>query len=283
MAVQETLDKIQQVQDSLSATQRQVAAYVLENYHQIPFLSITALAQKIGVSNNSVVKFCNQLGFEKFTEFKKIFSEYAHSELVMYNKLSEEEEPTDGDNFFSLTMSEEITSIRATLTDAVNQQNLPKMLEMIDAAKCIYITGGRASGMMAELFANELRYLGLKVFTVPVASDYLDRLSAIGPEDLVIALSFPRYTAQVVDGLRDLHEARIPVALITDAGLSPCHPYADIAFHCNVNSGYYFPCFSGCLSLINTICRAMGATRKKDAAQHVHRLESHLLERGVFL
>ena len=283
MALQETLDKIQQIQDSLSATQRQVAAYVLENYHLIPFLSITALARNIGVSNNSVIKFCNQLGYDKFAEFKKMFSEYAHSELVMYNKLSDSEETASDNSLFAMGLGDDTAAIRATLTDPSNQQNLPQLLEMMERAKHIYITGGRVSGMMADIFANILRYLGLKVFSINFAGDYLDRLSMVEPEDLVIALSFPRYTAQVVDGIRDLHEAGIPIALITDTGLSPCHPYADLAFHCSIASGYYFPSYAGCLSLISLICRAMGADRKKGAAQHIHQLESHLLERGVFL
>ena len=57
------LNRIRGQEASFSAAQRLVAGYVLENYHQIPFLSISALAKEIGVSDNTVIKFCNQLGF----------------------------------------------------------------------------------------------------------------------------------------------------------------------------------------------------------------------------
>ena len=57
------LNRIREREASFSAAQRLVAGYVLENYHQIPFLSISALAKEIGVSDNTVIKFCNQLGF----------------------------------------------------------------------------------------------------------------------------------------------------------------------------------------------------------------------------
>ena len=60
--VLDLLNRIRQEQSAFSAAQRQVAAYVLEHYHRIPFLSISALAEQIGVSNNTVIKFCNQLG-----------------------------------------------------------------------------------------------------------------------------------------------------------------------------------------------------------------------------
>ena len=86
-AMLELLDRIRKEQDSFPAAQKRVAAYVVENYQQIAFLSISALSQKVGVSDNTVVKFCNHLGYDKFAEFKKEFTDYAHSELLIYKKL----------------------------------------------------------------------------------------------------------------------------------------------------------------------------------------------------
>ncbi|MFV0496742.1 MAG: MurR/RpiR family transcriptional regulator [Candidatus Fimivivens sp.] len=280
----ELLNRIRQEQESFPAAQKLVAAYVLENYNQIPFLSISTLAKNIGVSDNTVVKFCIQLGYNKFTEFKKVFSDYAHSELVMFNKISESTEHDDDEGFFAQQIDEDVAAIRATLADVTNRENLPKLLEMMDKSKRIYITGGRSSGVLASLFANMLRYLGLKVYDVSFGvGDYLDRLSMVEKDDLVIVISFPRYTSLVVEAMRDLHEAGIPIALITDTGLSPAHPYSDISFHCTISSSYYFPNYTSCLSLFGVISRAAAATRKKRAAQHICQLEGWLLERGIFM
>ena len=281
--MQDLLNRIRQKQESFPAAQRLVAAYVVENYNQIPFLSITTLAKNIGVSDNTVIKFCNQLGFQKFTEFKKVFSDYAHSELVMFNKISEAGESDIENSYFAQGLEEDSAAIHATLTDPTNQQNLPQMLTMLDKAKSIYITGGRGSAIMAALFANMLRYLGYKVHDISTGvGDYLDRLSMVEQDDLMIAISFPRYTAQVVSAAKYLHEQGVPIVLITDTGLSPALPYADLSFHCSYDSSYYFPCFAGCLALIGVICRATSATRKKEAAQHIRQLEGLLLDRGVF-
>ena len=282
--MQELLDRIRRKQSSFSAAQKLVAAYVVENFYQIPFLSITQLAKNIGVSDNTIIKFCNQLGYAKFGEFKREFSEYAHIELVMANKLSESESEENRQAWLTAGMEEDTAAIQATLTDPANRQALEKLLPMIHGANNIYITGGRASGYMAGIFANALRYLGLKVHEISFGvGDYWDRLSTVTKEDLVIAICMPRYTARVVEALKLLYEAEIPIALITDTGLSPAHAYADPVFHCTVASGYYFPCYAGCLSLISAICRATGATRKEDAAEHIRRLERQLLEQGIFL
>jgi len=282
--MQDLLERIKREQEFFPAAQRQVAAYVVENYYQIPFFSITTLAKQIGVSDTTIIKFCNQLGFEKFAEFKKIFSAFVHSELIMYNKLSQPTEETNGEeNVFDQVMEEDIANVRTTLTDPLNRKNLPLLLSKIQAARSIYVTGGRSSGTLASYCTATLRYLGLKVFDISShMSDYIDRVALIDPEDLVIAFCFPRYTSLVVDTIHDLHARNVPVVLITDTGLSPAYPSADLVFHCSVSSAAYFPYYASCMSLISTICKAAGAVQKESASKHVHTLEKQLLERGVF-
>ena len=90
MALTELLDRIRLEQKDFSPSQKRVAAYVLANYKQIPFYSITALSEKIGVSHFSVITFCKNLGYNKFSEFKKELSRYA-ADLIIYNKLSKDE------------------------------------------------------------------------------------------------------------------------------------------------------------------------------------------------
>ena len=174
-------------------------------------------------------------------------------------------------------------AIQATMTNPVNHNALKALLPMISNSQHIYITAGRASSYLAGLLANALRYLGLKVYEVSFGvGDYWDKLSLIEKDDLVIAVSFPRYTSQLVDALEVLHGNGIPIVLITDTGLSPAVPYADTIFYCAVASSSYFPCYSGCLSLINTLCRAVGAHRKNTAAAHISQLERRLIEQDVF-
>lgn len=283
MSLQEVLTRIRQEQESFSAAQKLVAAYVLENYHQVPFLSISALSSTIGVSDNTVVKFCNQLGFSRFAEFKKFISDYiaqqASPELVMSQKLSNAQE----DGLFAKTMEEDLNAVQATLSAPINQEALPKLLAMMEQADHIYIAGARSSANLADLFVTQLRYLNYQVHALNLgASDYLDCISMVRPGDLVIALTFPRYTHQTILGLQDLHQSGVPVVVITDTGLSPALCHADLSFSCCVASESYFPCLTGCVSLINGICRAAAAARRTQASDHVCQLESKLLDRHVF-
>lgn len=287
MELKELMNQISREQENYSPSQKLVADYVLRNYKQIPFYSITTLSEKIGVSHYTVISFCKKLGYSKFSEFKKELSQYA-SDLIIYNKLSQHEEQTrceqNHDRFFDQALSEDMEAIQTTLTNPTNRENLPKLVGLMNSARYIYVTGGRASSYLASLLACFLRYLNLKVIELTSErGDYWDRLAMVTPEDLVIGISFPRYTAQIVHGLANLHDSGVPVVLITDGGLSPARSYADLVFCCEMESSSYIQCYAGCLSLISVICRAMGAERKDKAADNLRRLEKHLLDQGTYM
>ena len=275
------LEKIRKEQANFSPAERSVAAYVLENSHQVPFLSISNLAGNIGVSDNSVIRFCNGLGYSRFSEFKKDLSQRIHDELFMTKKLSNS---SVEDDFLQHTKTECISIVEDTLSAEANREALEKLLEMVKDAKRIFILGGRASGFIAGYFANALRYLGLQVVDVNMVSgEFWNNFSMIQKGDMMIAISLPRYTAQVVDAVVSAHDAGIPIALITDQGLSPALPYADTAFHCVFRSDSYFPNYAGCMALISAICHAISATRKDEAAEHIRLIRKYMGKQHVFL
>lgn len=285
--MQELLDRIRKEQDGFSAAQKKVAAYVVENYQQIAFLPITALAQKVGVSDNTVVKFCNHLGYDKFTEFKKEFTDYAHSELRIYNKIdgSTAGASSDHNSVWGMIQDDSIAALQATLNDPHNQSSLTKLLAQMEKAQHIYLTGGRLSGIIAAMFANKLRYLNLQVHDLSCGTvgDYIDQTALVQPEDLVIAICFPRYTKRVVDALENMHRRNIPIALITDKGLSPAHAFADVVFHCATDSNAFLPCYIGCIALTDVICQAVCMQHRSEVTEYVRDLEKRLLDQGVWL
>lgn len=262
----EILNKIRREQPHFSSAQRQVANYVLENYHLIPFLSISSLAENIGVSSNSIIKFCNQLGFAKFTEFKRVFSDHAHEELTATGISTESFSGKEG-KYFSQGLEDDTNAIHATLSNPTNIENLPKALEMITKASHIYISGGLRSAGFASFFAGSLRLMGLKAHELTNGGlSYAQQIRMATPEDLVIAICLPRYTSESADQLKKLRKRGVPVIVITDTGLSPVLPYAELSFCCNIPSSYFLPTCAGVLSMIDVICR--GVSHQLDSEKY---------------
>lgn len=281
----ELLDRIRMEQDNFPAAQKKVAAYVVENYQQIAFLPISTLSQRIGVSDNTVIKFCNHLGYEKFTEFKKEFTSYAHSELLIYNKIDGKPAVDGGNSVWSMIQNDSLAAVQATLNDPQNQSSLTALLAQMRKARHIYVTGGRLSGTIAAMLAAKLRYLNLQVHDLSCGTvgDYIDQTALVQPEDLVISISFPRYTRRIVEGLEDLHRRGVPIALITDKGLSPAHPFADVVFHCETTSSAFLPCYLGCIALIDVICQAVCMEHRLEVTEYVRDLEKRLISQGVWM
>ena len=282
--MQELLNRIKNEQESFPSAQRQVASYVVNNYMQIPFLSITSIAKEIGVSDTTIIKFSTQLGFNGFGDFKKVFSDYVYSKLTMYNKVVNTDIESKAEKTsFDRIENDDITNIRETFSNEENIKKLDKLINMIYNANEVYAVGARSSAILAEYMANTLRYLGIKVQSLSGGvGDAFDRLFTAASNDLVIAFSFSRYTSFIVDALKELHERNIPIVLITDTGLSPCYPYSDLSFQCKIDSAGYFPSFTSVISLLNVICYEASCSKKNRAASHILDLEHKLLRFGVF-
>lgn len=286
MKINELLNQIRRDMSKLPPLQKKVALFVIENYQQIPFFSITKLSEEIGVSHYTIISFCNNFGYSKFSEFKNQFLNYA-SDLIIFNKLNDSknlETNIQKGNIFENAIKDGVDSIKKTLGDQQNIKNVDEFVKMVQKSNNIYIVGGRASSNYANLFCTFLRYLGLKVYLLRSNNgDFWDQVGMITEKDLVIAISFPRYTALVVDCLTSMYNLKIPTVLITDYGLSPAIPYSNLVFRCELKSSLYVQCYSGCVTLIEALATAVSKARSKEATEHIQKLETKLLDSGTFL
>ena len=184
-----------------------------------------------------------------------------------------------------MTQHDAIASLQETLSDPQNHSSLTELLARMEKAKHIYVTGGRLSGIAAAMLANKLRYLNLQVHDLSCGTvgDYIDQTALVQPEDLVIAISFPRYTKRVVTALEDMHRRGVPIALITDKGLAPGHPVAGSVCDCATRSSPFLPCYTGCLALIDVICQAVCMEHRSEITEYVRDLEKRLLAQGVWM
>lgn len=233
-----------------------VADYVLKEFHKIPFLSISALSEKIGVSPNTVIKFCNHLGFSRFAEFKKIFSEHARAILSA---------PGEGDNlplgdndFFAKGLEEETSIISATLNNPANHENLPKAVSMITESTHVYVCGGHRSYPIADIFTFALQSMCVRAHDFYYDDSFFSlHVRKATPEELVMFIMMPPYSQCAVEAMRQLKKKKIPILLLTDTGLSPGLPYADLTLYCAYRDNHYLYSNMGVHALINVLTRAV--------------------------
>ena len=188
--MQELLRQIQQSIQNLPQAQRSVAEYVLENYGQIPFLSVTSMAKAIGVSDTTIIKFCVRQGFDGFSDFKKFFTGHVKSEVTMSSTLESRMRNMSGSNLLDQILACDMKNLEDTMKNSINRCNFEPFLDMLDQARNIYVCGLRTSNMQAQYLASSLRVQGYQVIPFQGDGHLVDQLCQITPEDLFISVAF---------------------------------------------------------------------------------------------
>lgn len=277
------LQQLQEQQSTYSPAQKAVADYIVSHYMDIPFQTISQIAQLTNTSETTISKFCNELGFSGFSGLKHLISSHINASLPLNNRFENNATGLDETSAIDEIMRCDIENIQATLCNASNRAKLQSLLEMIDRAHNVYTIGGRSSSYFASFLAFKLRQQDVCVQNIDFgAGDDIDKMMMIRPGDLVIAFSFPRYTKRVLEILKYVKSKGISIVLITGESLSPAFQYAELVFSCRITSRSYVASYVSCLSLINVILMTRALYHKKDMEADLKELEENLKRFDMF-
>jgi RpiR family carbohydrate utilization transcriptional regulator len=194
------VSRIERVEARLSPAERQVAAAVQQDYEAATRLTIAGLAEKAGVSQPSVTRFCRSVGCASFGDFKirlattlTVAAAYLKSDRVFSDDIGQ---------LAQSVMMRAANAVRAAL-DQLDTAALGKAIDVLAASRRVDIYGqGGGSAAMAEDAKLRLFRLG-----IPVAA-YVDghqqRMSAatLQPEDAVLAISNSGRSRTVVEAVK---------------------------------------------------------------------------------
>ena len=273
----ELIEKIQASIPNLPPAQKNVAAYILEHYKEIPFLSVTALAENIGVSDTTIIKFCVKMGFNGFMDFKMVFSKSLQSEITRVNRLERQLHSENDDDFMSQVLKCDISNLQSTLDSTHNRQNFSNFVSLIEQAKNVYVMGFRTSAVLAQYTALRLRQLNINTIEiVPHLGAYADILTMIREGDLLITIAFTRCSKATYQSIRYVKEKGVATALITDSLINPCCAHADISLLCTTQTVGHGLSYVSVFSLINAISAAISGNRAGNVKEHLEQLEELL-------
>ena len=177
----------------------------------------------------------------------------------------------------------DIQNIRSTL-DELDLNAFETAIEMIIQARNIYVMGLRASAPIAEFFAHYLKFIfpNVRVVTSGV-SDVFEQLARIGEGDLLIGLSFPRYTARSIEAMEFARSRGAELIAITDGPLSPLHSTANICLMAKSDMSSFVDSFAAPLSLINALIVALGQRRRHEVSEYFESMEQIWDKYDVYL
>lgn len=272
--------KIQEHFFEMSPKQKKIAEYISNNYDKAVFQTAKQLSQEVGVSEATVVRFAMALGYEGYPQLIKAMSEMVRDRITTVERLEFSLKTPQG-SILKDVMEHDIANIKLTLEEL----DLASFLETVKAltrAKNIYIVALRSAASLGTFLYFYLQIL-LKNCRLINRSDFLiEELANVGPDDLVIGISFRRYTRQTVEGMSYCREKGARTVAITDDHTSALVQHCDTVLLAKRDMSTFIDSFVAPLSLINALIVAVGTERPKQTRHTLAELEALWQRQNIY-
>ena len=268
------LSKMNQQYQNFSKGQKKLAAYIRENYDKAAFLTAAKLGETVGVSESTVVRFAIYLGYKGYPEFQRELEELVRNKLnsiqrmdVTYGKVPQSE-------ILDTVLHSDIEKIKMTL-EAVDHEAFELAIETILKARNIYIVGIRSCAPLAGFLAFYLNLIcdGVHLLNTNSSSELFEQMIRIGEEDVIIGISFPRYSMRTLKALEFANNRNAKVVTLTDSIHSPMNLYSSCNLIARSDMASIVDSLVAPLSVINALVVALSMRKQKDVVETLGSLE----------
>ena len=252
------LTYIQENMSSFSKGQKLIANYILQSYDKAAFMTASKLGKTVNVSESTVVRFAAELGFDGYPSMQKALQEMARNRLTSTQRIQAAENIYDRD-VLSSVLQADIENLRQISMDE-DRDTFQTAVEKIVHARHIYILGARSSTHLAGYlyFYMQMIFENVTLVQASAAGEIFEQLFRIGPEDVMIAISFPRYSKITMNTVKFARDRGAGIIAITDNALSPVYQMADDALLAPCEMLSFVDSMVAPLSLINALLIAVG-------------------------
>ena len=252
-----------------SKGQRRIADYISHHYDEAAFMTAAKLGDEVGVSESTVVRFATELGFAGYPQLQKALQELIRSKLTIVQRMDVTRAHMQDNEVLKNVAVSDINNIRRTIED-LDDAVFYKAVDRIVGARQVYVFGAGSCKHLAGFLTHYLQLLcgNARRVTVASPSGICEQMLDLSPEDVVIGISFPRYSKISVQAMQYAHQKGATVIALTDSALSPIAPYASTLLAAHSDMASVVDSLVAPLSIINALIvalslRTMDRTRAK--------------------
>lgn len=259
--------------DSLSNAERKVARALLAAYPTAGLTTGVDLANAAGVSNPTVVRFVNRLGFSGFPAFQRALVHDLNEDLGSPLRQYAEKGPS-GDGVLPSTRRHFVDMV-GTSYDELPESEFDKLVRMLsDPHKQIRIVGGRFSRVLADYLAMHLSLVRANVRVLGM--DELERRASIveaSPATVIVVYDYRRYTESTLRLSEHAAHRGAQVCLMTDNWMSPIAKIAKVVLPARVDSASPFDSLVAAMAVTESIIAAVAARLGDDGESRLRAME----------
>ena len=274
------LTRIDLMMNGFSKGQKRIALYIEEHYDKAAFMTASKLGETVGVSESTVVRFATELGYDGYPKLQKSMQEMIRNKLTSVQRIDVTSGRIGDGNVLDSVLNQDIEKIRRTIEET-SHEDFARAVDEICAAKRIYIFGVRSTGAIASFLAYYFELIFdnnvILINTTSPSSTY-EHIFRITEEDVMIGISFPRYSSTAIEAMNFARSRGAHAVAITDSMASPLVQSADSILIARSDMASIVDSLVAPLSLINALIVAT-VLKKKDEVTETFRLLEDLWNR----
>lgn len=257
-----------------SKGQKRIARYILDHYDKAAYMTASRLGSIVEVSESTVVRFAIEVGFDGYPEMQRALQELIRTRLTAVQRVDVTNSLIGEDDVLDKVLGSDADKIRRTL-DEIDRKSFDEAVDKIVSARSIYIIGVRSSSTLAGFLNFNFRMIldNVKFVQTTSGSEMFEQIMSIGPEDVLIAISFPRYSKRIINAVEYATGAGADVISITDSRQSPIAAGADQLLLARSDMVSFVDSLVAPLSIINAIIVAVARKKPDDVRERLEKLE----------
>ena len=277
------LTVIQENMSTFSKGQKRIANYILESYDKAAFMTASRLGKTVSVSESTVVRFAAELGYDGYPSMQRSLQKMIRNRLTSVQRIEVSNDRIGDQDLLSSVLQSDIEKIRLTLEE-VDRQSFDRAVDAIVSARKIYIMGVRSSASLATFLSFYFNLIFDNVISVAAntASEVFETMLRVGAEDVVIGVSFPRYSSRTVQAMNFARDRGATTIAITDSEASPLAPISNYTLKARSDMASFVDSLVAPLSLVNALLVAVRRKKNDDLAHTFQTLEDIWDEYGVY-
>ena len=269
--------------NGFSKGQKRIAAYILENYDKAAFMTANKLGKTAQVSESTVVRFATELGYDGYPAMQKALQEIIRGKLTSIQRIQASNDQMTDSDILGTVMQRDMNSIHTAIIQA-DRAEFNRVVDKLVHAEHIYLLGVRSSSFLAG-YLNFYFHLIFKNVTLVQnfsAGEIFEQMLHIGPGDVLVGISFPRYSKMTENAVHFACDRGADVIAITDSQMSPLYQLASASLLVRSDMISMVDSMAAPLSLLNALIVAVGRQKKEEISNTYSELEKVWSRYNIF-
>ena len=257
-----------------SKGQKKLVSYITDNYDKAAFFTAAKLGETVGVSESTVVRFAIHLGYKGYPEFQKALEELVRNNLNSIQRMEVTYGRVPQSEILDTVLRADIEKIKLTMEN-IDHNAFELAVETILEAKSIYIVGIRSCAPLASFlgFYFNLLFDNVHLMHTNSSSELFEQMIHISKDDVIIGISFPRYSMRTLKALEFANNRNAKVITLTDSIHSPMNLYSSCNLIARSDMASIVDSLVAPLSVINALVVALCMRKQKEVTATLEDLE----------